>query len=284
MIANRRTLIAGGAALLLPDAARATLVTRLRVAGDRLFLPVMINGQATEALLDSAAEATVIDTAFADRLGLKGGQSVTAHGSGKATAEATLVPGVTVAAAGLTLKPEAIAVVDLSDISRRLTSKPIDVVIGRELFDAARLAIDIALGTLAVIDRRREPAGLRLPLTARRGIETIPVLIEGTPAQADFDLGNGGRTLVGKAFAKAHGLPGLRPVSKVGGGGIGGETRQTAFALRRVELGGRTFLDVPAAIDASDTAADANVGVALLRNFRIVTDFAQRGVWLLPNR
>ncbi len=284
MIASRRAVIAGSAALLLPRAASAWAVTRLRVAGDRLFLPVVINGQATEALLDSAAEATIIDTAFADRLGLKGGQTVTARGSGKATAEATLVPGVTIAAAGLTLKPEAVAVVDLSDISRRLTHAPIDVVLGRELFDAARLAIDIVHGTLAVIDRRHEPAGLRLPLTARRGIETIPILVEGTPAQADFDLGNGGRTLVGKAFAKAHDLPGRRPVTIIGGGGIGGEARQTAFALHRVELGGRTILDVPAAIDASDTAADANVGVALLRNFRMVTDFSQRAVWLYPNR
>ncbi len=259
-------------------------MTRLRVAGDRLFMPVVVNGQATEALLDSAAEATVIDTAFADRLGLKGGQAVTARGSGKATAEATLVPGVTVTAAGLTLKPDAIAVVDLSDISRRLTGKPIDVVLGRELFDAARLAIDIIHGTLAVIDRRREPAGERLSLTARRGIETIPILVEGMRAQADFDLGNGGRMLVGKAFAKAHGLPGIRPVTTVGGGGIGGETRQTAFGLHRVEIGGRTFLEVAAAIDANETAADANVGVGLLKNFRIITDFAERAVWLYSTR
>lgn len=283
MIASRRVVIAGGAALLMPLPASA-MITRLRVAGDRIFLPVMVNGQATEALLDSAAEATIIDAGFAARLGLKGAGTVTAHGSGKATTQAVLVPGVTVAAAGLTLRPEAIAVLDLSDISRRLTHRPIDVVLGRELFDAARLAIDIGGATLAVIDRRREPAGERLALTARRGIETIPVVVEGVPAQADFDLGNGGRMLVGKAFAKAHGLPGDRPVTTVGGGGIGGETQQTAFALRRVDLGGRVFLDVPAAIDANATAADANIGVGLLRHFRIITDFAERAIWLLPVR
>jgi len=270
--------------VLLPFPVAATIATRLRVAGDRIFLPVVVNGIATEALLDSAAEATVLDTAFADRLGLKGGQSVTARGSGKATAQATLVPGVTIGAAGLVLRPPSVAVVDLSDISRRLTQQPINVVLGRELFDAARLAIDIGHGTLAVIDRRREPAGERLALTARRGIETVPVAVEGVPALADFDLGNGGRMLVGKAFAKAHGLPGRRLVTTVGGGGIGGETRQTAFALHRVELGGRSFLEVPAAIDASDTAADANVGVSLLKNFRIITDFAERAIWLYSAR
>ena len=278
---GRRTLIVGTAALLLAGtAAAAETVTRLRVADNRAFLPVTVNGHVTEALLDSAAEATILDAAFAARLGISGGKAVTARGSGRATTTARVVGGVTVGAAGLTLRPEGVAVLDLSDISRRLTHAPIDVVLGRELFDAARLAVDIGGGMLAVIDRGRVPAGVRLPLTARRGIETIPVTIEGIPAQADFDLGNGGRMLVGKGFARTHGLPGRRQVTQVGGGGIGGEALQTAFALQRVEIAGRVFAAVPAAIDASDTAADANIGVALLRNFRIVTDFAQRSIWL----
>jgi len=37
---------------------------------------------------------------------------------------------------------------------------------------------------------------------------------------------------------------------------------------------------VPVAIDASPTAADANIGVRLLRRFGIVTDFPGRQVWL----
>jgi hypothetical protein len=36
----------------------------LRVRGDRLFIAASVNGHATEALLDSAAEATLIDAAW----------------------------------------------------------------------------------------------------------------------------------------------------------------------------------------------------------------------------
>lgn len=38
--------------------------------------------------------------------------------------------------------------------------------------------------------------------------------------------------------------------------------------------------DVPAEIDDTETAADANVGVRLLQHFRITTDFAGSRLWL----
>ena len=39
---------------------------------------------------------------------------------------------------------------------------------------------------------------------------------------------------------------------------------------------------IPAAIDRTDNAADVNVGVRILRHFRITTDFAENAVWLEP--
>ncbi len=263
-----------------PEPVGAPARVRLRVAHDRIFVPASIDGLAVEALLDSAAETSIVDSRLATQLGLTGGVAVTARGTGAATAAATLVKGARIDVAGLHLRPADIAIIDLSDIARRLAEGPIPLVLGRDLFDAARLAIDVDGGTLAAISRDDAPAGVRLPLTARRGIETVPVTVEGRPAQADFDLGNGGTVLVGAAFAARHRLLDGRPTGTIAGGGIGGETRQTTFTLARLTLAGRDFADVPAAIDASPTASDANVGVRLLRRFGLVTDFAQRSVWL----
>ncbi len=283
---NRRDLLRGGAALLaVPAAARAASVTRLRIAGNRIFLPVTVNGHATEALLDSAAEATLIDTAFAARLGLGSGALVTARGSGAALAAARLVPGVALGVAGLLLRPEAVAVIDLSDIARRLTHGPLDVVVGRELFDAARLGIDLDAATLTVLPRGVEPPGRRLPLTAQHGIECIPVAVEGHPALAAFDLGNGGRMLIGADFAaRTRLLADGRSTSMVGVGGIGGEAQRTAFTVATLDIARRRLSRVAATIDGNAGAADANVGVAVLRPFGIVTDFAARAIWLEPRR
>ncbi|MBV8971398.1 MAG: retropepsin-like domain-containing protein [Sphingomonadaceae bacterium] len=276
---DRRGLLAAGLAMPLAAASVAGAPTPLRVTSDRIFVPAVVNGVAVEALLDSAAETSIVDAAFAVRLRLSGEEAVTARGTGAATAVATMVRGVAIDVAGLRLRPAEVAIIDLADIARRLANGPIPLVLGRELFDAARLAIDIDDGAIAVAPPTL-PAGVRLPLTARRGIETVPLAIEGRPAQADFDLGNGGTVLVGAAYARRHRLLDGRPTGVVAGGGIGGETRQMTFMLASLEIAGRRFENVPAAIDTSPTASDANVGVRVLRNFGIVTDFAARSIWL----
>ncbi len=280
---DRRQLLAAGSLLALPAcraAAAPAGAIQLRVADDRIYLPAAINGVAVEALLDSAAETSIVDAAFAAQLRLPAGEAVTARGTGAATAAATLVKGVGIDVAGLRLRPSEVAIIDLADIARRLARPAMPLVLGRELFDAARLSIDIDAGWLAVVPRAAAPAGVRLPLTARRGIETVPLTIEGHAAQADFDLGNGGTVLIGAAFAERHRLLDGRPTALIPGGGIGGEAHQTSFTLASLTLAGRRFFDVPAAIDLSPTASDANVGVRLLRRFGVVTDFAARSVWL----
>ncbi|WP_419813744.1 retropepsin-like aspartic protease [Glacieibacterium sp.] len=283
MTLTRRTLLAAATAIaLIPAAAGQAATTQLRIVDDRIHMPVVVNGVTTEALLDSAAEMTVLDLGFARRLKLGGGRSVTARGTGSATTLATLVGGVRMRAAGLDLRPRNVAVIDLGDIARRLEGR-IDVILGRDLFDAARLSIDLKAATLNTVARSLPPPGVRLPLVSRRGIETIPVTIEGHAAVADFDLGNGGRTLVGAGFAATHRLlADGRPTTPINGGGIGGEVRQTMLPLRTLDLAGKRFIDQPAVIDSNPDASDANIGVVLLRQFGIVTDFAQGYIWLDP--
>ncbi len=281
MMLDRRALLAGGAAAMLGGRARAGIsLTRLRIANDRIFVDAVVNGRPTVAMLDSGAEVTVLDRAFAAALGLRGGKAATAQGTGEATTDARLVTGVEVFVAGLRLQPRSVAVIDLADVTRRLHLDRIDVIIGRDLFDAARLAIDLRAGSVRA-GPSIVPTGVRLALVPQRGVETVPLLIEGFAAHADFDLGNGGSVLVGAAFANRHRmLDDGRPLAAIPGGGIGGAALQTTLVVRTLDLGGRRFTDVPAAIDTSPTAADANIGVRLLKRFDIVTDFAAHSVWL----
>src|SRR5262245_47640796 len=84
---------------LLPSNAAAEV---LKTHGNRLFVPVTVNGSRVEALLDTAAEMTFIDARLAQQLKLQPEGSQTAKGSGGHT-EVQFAKGITIEAAGVTL-------------------------------------------------------------------------------------------------------------------------------------------------------------------------------------
>ena len=275
-------LAAGETVTGSPEVASATLIVR----GDRLFIPARLNGIETrDALLDSGAELSLVDQAFAQQAGLVTAGTETARGTG-GEEEVTFAQGVTIEAVGIRLENRPVAVLDLGNIATRLVGSPVTMIVGRELFDAARLAIDIENGTIAVVGRDQEPVGLQLTMDTHNALQTIPVAVEGgAPVQAEFDLGNGSEVLIGAAYAERAGL--LAPDRIVGqksGGGIGGEVERDLVVLAELEVAGVSFRDVPAAIDRTDNAGDVNVGVRILRNFGITVDFAENAVWLEPRQ
>ena len=148
-----------------------------------------------------------------------------------------------------------------------------------ELFDAARLKIDIGRRQISVVSRADAPAGIKLPLTAHAGIESIPVLANGTEAQAEFDLGNGSDVMISRDLARKLKL---RVIGKKSGGGIGGAIDRDLVRLDTLDVAGKRFRNVVAAIDDQESHNDMNIGTAILKNFRITTDFKARAVWLDP--
>ena len=279
-----RILAAAFASALLawPGGPAAAQSERLETFNNRLFLPVTVNGRQAVALLDSAAEMTILDDDFAARLGLEGAGTAAAHGSGAATMEARFADHVAIEVAGVGLE-QRVAILDLGEVSQRLIGRPVALILGRELFDNARLRIDVEGGTLSLVEGPPS-RGVRLPLGEHRGTPTIPAGVEGhEPVQAVFDLGNGSQVLVGQAYAERIGLTASdRIVERRGGGGLGGARQRDIVTLRNLRVGGREFRDVPAAIDPGETASDLNLGTSILRHFIITTDFANRAVWLEP--
>src|SRR5579862_5804936 len=109
-------LILAGSLLLAPaaDAARVPLAVR----ADRLFLSIEVNGQPIEALLDSAAESSLIDPSLAGDLKLAVSGQAAVRGSGGE--QVARFAHVSVQVASLRLTDVTVAVVDLGDVSRRL--------------------------------------------------------------------------------------------------------------------------------------------------------------------
>ena len=265
-------------AIALMATAAAAQAEPLKFFNGRLFIPATVNRVSTEALLDSGAEATVVDPVLAAKANLPKGKAQVIKGSGGA-APAHIVEGVTVGALGIELHPDAVVVLDLTDLSKRLIKRPTHAIVGRELFDSARLAINISAGEISTVSRDVEPRGEKLPLTGHAGIEGIPVKANGALAQAEFDLGNGSDVLISREMVKKLGL---KIIGKKSGGGIGGALNRDVVRLNSLDVAGKTFHNITAAIDDQPSHNDLNVGTEILKNFAITTDFKDRAVWLQP--
>ena len=256
---------------------------QLIVRGDRIFIPVTVNGKSTEALLDSAAELTLIDDDFARAIGVEQAGHETVKGSGGED-KAQFANGVDIHAVGTDLKDLTVAVLDLDDLSKRLVGTKVAVIIGRELFDAGRFKLDIERGKISKMPQSVRPRGVMLPLVTFRGIEVFPITIEGhAGVMAALDLGNGSEMMIGRQAADRLGIssPG-RVFDRKKGGGIGGSVDREVVALASIAIAGTTFENVSAAIEDQDSQSDANIGVKQLRHFIIVTDFPGRKLWLQP--
>ena len=214
---------------------------------NRIFFPAKVNGHDTVVLLDSGAETSVIDKAYAAQIGLSAQGAVSAMGAG-GTDTAGLINGVKIEIGDLVLDQLSIAAIDIAPIGQRM-GHPLPFILGGEVFSELAVDIDFANRRLAFRDpdRVQKPAGaVEVPLKPVQGIRSVPVSVEGGPeVPFDFDLGNGAPLLVMPAYYEPHGLLKDRQTSQALGGAIGGVHPETEATIRRLTFAGADFTDVP---------------------------------------
>jgi hypothetical protein len=272
------TLIAA-VSLIGSEASSAPACAPMELRRGRPFVEIAVNGRAVSALVDSAAEATIIDAGFARTLGLERKAEATARGSGGET-EAHLLESVDVSVAGRKIADVHPFAIDLSEVNARLLKERVVVILGRELFEAERTTLDYPGRRLCLIGRETPPKGVELRLENERGLANMPIEIEGRKARADIDTGNSGALLLGRGFVDGAGF--LTDGRKIGvnkGGGIGGEITRKRFFVRSVTIAGETFKGAPAVVDPLPNAGPANVGSGLLKYFRVTLDFRDGIAW-----
>ncbi len=277
----------------LPEGVTVTDWIPLDLFHDRyLFVPGSVNGVDTDIILDSGAGMTVLDAPTAEAAGLEATGSLPARGTG-GTTEAGVVEGVTVGIGGVEVGPLAAAVLDLSDINRRL-GRDLSVIFGKELFHALVVDIDYPGRRIRFLDPgtfRYDGPGHRLDvLPGDEGHKDVMMTVEGSePAVFGLDTGQGGALTLFRTFAEKHGLLEGRRLSDRMGGGVGGETVSAVGTVASVTLAGYELHDVPVAFHqadvggAFDTARQAgNLGAGILSRFRVIFDYPHGCLWLEP--
>jgi hypothetical protein len=257
--------------------------------GNRIYIPARINGRPVEVLLDSAADVTAIDRAFAEEIGLVTAGSGVVVGSG-GSAASSWARNVMVEIGNLRLDHSRVTVLDLSDVSRRL-GIPLPVILGRPAFDELVVDIDFTASTIgfhAPAAFAPPPGARAVPLTRYGGNRTVPVSIEGgPPVEVEFDLGSAAYMDVYPSYWQPRRLLEGRRQSRSLSGAIGGAAEHVVATLRSLDFAGERFTGVPASFTTPGSTLDSDrsaglLGLSILSRFRLMIDYGRDRLFAAP--
>lgn len=259
--------------------------------GRRIFVDAEVGGRMVSAMIDSGAASSVLDTAFAGRTGVRSSGAGSAIGAA-GTAAVAIGSAGDVKLGSLTLQALPFAVMDLTGVSMQL-GRPLQMVIGRDLFDQLVVTLDARNRTITLSDPggfAPEKRAIAVPLTAEGPLRILDVALDGVSrARLHFDLGNGTPLVLYPGFRPSAGIRQGRLISQTLVGGVGGSVVADTVAVRSLGFGGVVFHDVPAILmpttgGAGDTdLVDGNLGFPILSRFRMSIDYSHDRMWLTPS-
>ena len=278
-------LMACGTPCAAPAAASPAPIPFDFVHDQQILFPTTINGHPAEAWLDSGASATVVDAAFARQIGLPPGVPVAANGvSGRISGASMTV--VQMATGGAAPSPRPAVVMDMGAVAAAV-DRPVQVILGRDVFEASVVDIDFARRQLRLIPREafQPPRAAPLPLKPSGTLHSIPISVQGRPLEAVVDLGHAGALMLDRKTADGLGLTPAAHASTEIGVGADGPREHLVASLDGVAVGGLSLRGVPTTfVDQLSSRAPANVGLQILSRFEVILDFKGERAWLLPER
>ena len=286
---NRRGLLALAGLALAPRAfAQGAPSLPFQVIKGKIFIDVAVNGRPVQAMVDSGASYSGIDTRLAEALGIvaRGRRVSLRHVQGSSSGRWAEGVSLTVAGASRT-RP--MLVTDFGLLTASVLH-PVVVLLGADFLGQYVAQFDFDAGRLTLHERQgfAGPSGATLvPLTRPRGLNgdatpmTAPVVVEGTVVQALVDTGSQSPLIVSPPVARRLRLLQDRVVSTSPIGGIGGTSPGRITSLRTLALGNQAFTDVPMQVTARSLArVDANLGLEVLSRFHLWLDLAGGRMWL----
>lgn len=263
----------------------------------RVYVPATIGTQHGEYVLDTGASDVMIDTATADRVGMRAAALHREHGAGRGSLQTGGGGAASLTVGGTPLKVASADVAAINRVLRPFNGLDIGGVIGAPFFMAHVVEIDFVQRRLVLHDPATfayQGPGVRLPI---RFVDGDPVvrgeltLGDGTrlPLRLLIDLGAKADLLVAEPFVKDHQL-----LTRMGstvteplGAGVGGETRYAFARLAGLAAGdGVGAKDLIAGLSVNGTLRggdyDALLGAGFLQRFRVFVDYPHQAMIFEP--
>lgn len=250
-------------------------------------VPVEIEGQPFEALIDSGAQASVLDQAAAARLGARALVPVPVVAFG-VSGQPQMGRSASVAArlGDLTLTGLRTAVLDLAPL-RQASGRAISLVLGMNALAELLLDLDTPRRRLALRDKRDLPPAGAVPLTARlsgRALMT-PVVVEGRSTEVILDTGASSVLSLSETVAREVGLLDGRPATATSTITFGGAAVHRTVIAREFAFAGSTFRDVEVSIYPPSGAPglpSGLLGIGAFDRLRVFAAFGAGRLHVLP--
>ena len=242
-----------------------------------IVLKVQIAGEAIDAVLDTGASHSGIDSSLAKRLGIATAKSVSLNGFSKQVrAHQSVGTQITVAGSEYTTS---LLVVDMSPMGLEQR-----MILGRDFLDRHVLELDFTNSRFRVLPDTEAESLTSKPiplLSYAQRILRIPVRINGQEEFADLDLGNQNALLISDSAA-ARLIPAL-PRSTWVTLDVSGLLTTGSVVVPILSVAGTDLRSVPALVMTLPDNASANVGLPVLRRFAMTLDLGKGRLWLSPD-
>ena len=254
---------------------------------NHIYLPVTIGGKKRLWVLDSGASMTVIDTAYAEELGLELEGKIKGRGAGNLIdVSFVMLPAFSIL--GLEFDAQRAAAIDVAGLFDRWLGMEVVGILGYDFLSRLVTRVDYANETLSFYHPDSfsyEGIGtiLSSPVSQSNFFE-LPVTIDGVHGgKWMLDLGAGGMSFH-YPYAEQHGILDLPGVDGLGHGAGGSQSKRN-LQFKTIEFAGHTIENpiVSTPLEKGQggfgyTDLTGNIGNTLLRHFVLYLDYKREQV------
>ena len=270
----------------------------IEYASRHVWLHASVNGApAADFLFDTGASVTVLDSAYAARIGIaaigrqEGTGAGATGGASFATARTLTVAGP--GGDGVEVRDLQIGVLELNRFLAPYFWREVAGVVGFDFIQRFVSTIDYDAGTLVLRDPRTFHApgkGSAIPMQLAGTVPVVAMTLDSAyTGSFRVDVGSGATVDLHTPFVKEHDLlGGPGPRREVPGGGFGGAFRVVARRGKSLTIGPYSIpgpvLGMPQTSSGAFTSEDyaGNIGNQLLERFVCTFDYRHRVLYLEP--
>jgi len=265
-----------------------------------VWLKAAVNGgPPADFIFDTGASLTVVDSAYAAKIGLASEGHQQGQGAGASGGVSfAVLPSLRVLAAdgdGIELKDVRVAVLSVNGTLAPYFWRDCAGVLGFDFINRFVDEIDFDGAVLTLHDPKTfqyAGAGKAVPMTLAGHTPVVKMRLDGA-LEGDFrvDVGSSSTVDLHTPFVAKHGLE-ARATKYVDatGGGFGGTFVSRVTRMNRLELGpfawDAPLVSLSQARTGAFTSEDyaGNIGNRILERFKVTLDYERRQLWLEPGR